>query len=374
MAIKKNIKVSVRVSNGSLQIVYRYGIDPKRPTQRKRHCKGLGLKDTPTNRTIAEGIALQLQSAFISGTQDQFLATLNTDPDIVASPIARNLLEVWGLYEEHYSRFISDSTFCVEYSRFARPILERNPHWTTEDEIKILRAIKPLTPGSQQKFCRMLRACIKWAIVDRLIESSPLDQIRVQVPRHKKRQINCFTLAERDRIIAAFAASPTYCHYKTFVQFLFLTGCRPSEAAGFPISNIRADVVVFSQSVNWSKEGKRRVTPGLKTQDRREFPINGKLAAVLAEAVGDRKSGLLFSTTRGKTVNTDAFRTHAWAICLAEAGVPYRHLYTTRHTFITYCLRNGVPVAEVARWVGNSPQIIFSNYAAAIGDMTVPEF
>jgi integrase len=54
--------------------------------------------------------------------------------------------------------------------------------------------------------------------------------------------------------------------------------------------------------------------------------------------------------------------------------VRYRTPYHTRHSFISWCLRSGIPVHQVARWVGNSPEVIYKHYAACIGDVSVPEF
>ncbi len=51
----------------------------------------------------------------------------------------------------------------------------------------------------------------------------------------------------------------------------------------------------------------------------------------------------------------------------------YRPQYQTRHTFITLCLDAGVEVKDVARWVGNSPEIIYKHYAGNKRDLQVPE-
>jgi integrase len=42
--------------------------------------------------------------------------------------------------------------------------------------------------------------------------------------------VNPFSKQERDLIIQTFASDRYYSYYTPYVQFLFFTGCRPSEA------------------------------------------------------------------------------------------------------------------------------------------------
>jgi integrase len=52
----------------------------------------------------------------------------------------------------------------------------------------------------------------------------------------------------------------------------------------------------------------------------------------------------------------------------------YLPTYNTRHTFISLCLDAGIGVAQIAEWVGNSPEIILKNYAGAVRKVEVPSF
>jgi len=52
----------------------------------------------------------------------------------------------------------------------------------------------------------------------------------------------------------------------------------------------------------------------------------------------------------------------------------YRKPYQTRHTFITLALENRMEVKDVAKLVGNSPEVIYRHYAGYMRQLTVPEF
>jgi integrase len=51
----------------------------------------------------------------------------------------------------------------------------------------------------------------------------------------------------------------------------------------------------------------------------------------------------------------------------------YRRPYQCRHTFISLCLEGGVDAKDVARWVGNSPEVIYRHYAGNKRNLQVPE-
>jgi hypothetical protein len=57
---------------------------------------------------------------------------------------------------------------------------------------------------------------------------------------------------------------------------------------------------------------------------------------------------------------------------LDEAAIEYRNPYQMRSTFITLALANGVSVQDVAKHCGNSPRVIWSNYAGVNRDFVMP--
>jgi integrase len=84
--------------------------------------------------------------------------------------------------------------------------------------------------------------------------------------------------------------------------------------------------------------------------------------------------GWIFPSPEGGFINPHNFRVRAWTKVLEAAGVEYRTLYQTRHTFITNCLERGVPIPTIAKWVGNSPEVLMAHYAGSIREWSVPTF
>ncbi|MGI5348793.1 tyrosine-type recombinase/integrase [Streptomyces sp. CA-250714] len=128
----------------------------------------------------------------------------------------------------------------------------------------------------------------------------------------------------------------------------------------------------------WTDSGDRHDKRGLKMRDPetdRPVPIPPVLVAMLRAHVkefGTAADGRVFQNERGGLVGTSsywrvwqearplAFPPHKVASPLA--GTPY----DGRATCITDWLRSGLPVAEVARRAGTSPEVIDRHYAGCI--------
>jgi integrase len=78
--------------------------------------------------------------------------------------------------------------------------------------------------------------------------------------------------------------------------------------------------------------------------------------AILYEMLGERPphvSGLLFPSPRGRPWNVRNFYRNIWEPARKEAGVSFT-LYDLRHTFCSRLLAAGIPLVEVAAWMGHS--------------------
>lgn len=128
----------------------------------------------------------------------------------------------------------------------------------------------------------------------------------------------------------------------------------------------------------WTGSGERHDKRGLKSREAKEDrpvpippPLVAMLRAHLAE-FGTAKDGRLFTNERGGLVGSSTYwrvwqdaREYALPPDL-QASILGGRPYDLRHTCITTWLNAGVPVAEVARRVGNSPEVIHRVYEGCI--------
>ncbi|MFJ2020928.1 tyrosine-type recombinase/integrase [Streptomyces nodosus] len=128
----------------------------------------------------------------------------------------------------------------------------------------------------------------------------------------------------------------------------------------------------------WTDSGKRHDKRGLKSREAktdRPVPIPPPLVAMLREHIrefGTAKDGRVFANERGDVLGTSSYwrvwqeaRPIAFPPDKVESPLAHRP-YDLRHTCITNWLNAGVPVAEVARRAGNSPEVIHRRYEGCI--------
>lgn len=128
----------------------------------------------------------------------------------------------------------------------------------------------------------------------------------------------------------------------------------------------------------WTDSGERHDRRGLKAREAtadRPVPIPPVLVAILRAHLtefGTAKDGRIFGNERGEVVGTSTYwrvweeaRRYALPPDRAESPLAGRP-YDLRHACITRWLNAGVPIAEVARRVGNSPEVIHRRYHGCI--------
>jgi integrase len=199
-------------------------------------------------------------------------------------------------------------------------------------------------------------------------------------------ETNPFTREERDRIIAAFKANRYYKRYAPLVEFLFFTGCRPSEALPLQWKNLKPQVITFRRVLVY--DGKKLVIQDrLKTQALRKFSINTQLAEIVAAIKPENcnPESLVFPSPKGKFIDWHNFTTRAWKKILESLsqdkvlpdgevllGIEYRNPYQMRHTFCSLCREGDIASIQLAKWVGNSAEMIDQVYAKPVDRIPVP--
>lgn len=76
----------------------------------------------------------------------------------------------------------------------------------------------------------LLKACGNWALKKGLIQKNPFWKSLELIKPKTREKLDPFTVEEVQKIVLAAKNSKYYNHYASFIEFLFLSGCRLSEA------------------------------------------------------------------------------------------------------------------------------------------------
>lgn len=374
----KSGSVQIKLSNGRLQLVFSFG-------GRRRYIS-TGLGDSPFNRMQAQQKALEVERDIAYGQFDpdnlekyKVGVSLSTAENIdsISKP-ALDLPELWSRYTDARKTDKSPST--VRMYQWVSNHLDRCPHKLPNESQAIFDWLGAnVPPNSRQRVLMHLSACCRWASKSGLIEGNPFDglagEVKVLKAGSEEDEILPFTRDERDRIIEAFRGNRYYSRYAPLVEFLFLTGARPSEALALQWKHIGKTHITFERGLVYSGKG-FVVKDGLKTQQERRFPINAQLATLLnnIKPTDAGPDTLVFSGPEGGFINWNNFNRRAWSRVLESLpDIDPRSPYQMRHTFCSLCREQNIPSVQLGKWVGNSAAMIDRVYAKAVENVTVPE-
>jgi integrase len=379
--------VSILISNGRLQLRFHHA--------GKRHYLSLGLPDNKINRKAAEAKAKLIESDIAFDRFDPTLARYK--PQSLLSTVTPSstpledsklaLTDLWEKYTQYKSSQIAASTLVRDYGKIAKRL--QNIPRSVEDAVGVRDwLLKNYSSEVARRTLIQINACCKWAVKSGLIFENAFEGMAGDIKKVKRDTSRTpFSQAERDRIIEAFEkntysskfASVAHSHYAPYVRFLFMTGCRPEEAIALKWKHISTDCLKIQ--FKEARPSDTKILGETKTGKARTFPCNVSLNAFLLSIKPKtaKPEDLVFIAPAGKTIDSHNFLNRTWkpvVESLVKAGKVEQYLpqYNIRHTFITLALENGLDAKDVARLVGNSPEIIYRHYAGNKRELFVPEF
>jgi integrase len=347
----------------------------------------LGLDDTPKNRSYAERKLESINSDIFNEVFDNSLEKYK--PTAKKTPVTQikksenpNIVALYAKYIELRRSQVSPNTYAKNYLEWLKRLKKGIPseclQVSEESALSLLEHCSShYSVDANKRLFDQLSACSRWAMESGKIHLAvnPYEKIGKQIPRAKKKRRNpaFFTKEEIGQIIQAFAQNQYYSHYTNYISFLFATGARPSEVVCLTWNDIDDRYIHFNKRMVETEKGKV-IDQGLKTEDKRRFPINNLIKSILQNQK-DRNidSNLVFPSPKGLMIHIQNFSRRAWKQVLSELEFKYKRPYTSRSSFITHTLEH-LDAKDVGRICGNLPETIYRHYASSnIASLIVPE-
>lgn len=274
---------------------------------------------------------------------------LQSEPDKNPPLLEMPLLEIWDAWVQTLD--LPAETQANHYHYARRQIIKAgNPPsadtgWFTGSVL-----------GFKTYNCRLLflKSCCDWAKAEGLISVNPWAKIKSR--KKTKKIIKPFSQSEAVKIISGFEES--YPAWAQFAKFLFLSGCRISEAIGLQWKHIdfeRGEICICESLSRKPGKNYERVRKETKTGSVRFLKINSELAKLLDQVSSVKNSDdLVFLNPTGTNhIDCRNFR-RCWKKVLAAASIPYRCPHVIRHSFASHAIEQGMPLTGVAYLLGHS--------------------
>lgn len=327
----------------------------------------------------AKAIATWIQLGILAGVFDP---TLNRYRCVVATPQeqsqkesrtrqAKTVLEVWDAWVDTLE--LPAATKADHYEMIRRMLVKANPSisdigWLTSAE---------LAPSTYNKRLSYVKKCFDWAVKQGLTDINHYTNVKTR-KQGNTRPVKPFSDAEIQAILTGFEESAP--HYVPFVKFLFLTGVRISEAIGLRWCHVDFDknTVIIHESLSKDRtgDGYRRIRKERKTGSVTHLTMNTALRDLLISLRTQEASGesLVFTTLRGKTIDSGNFREDYWVKVLNKKGIEYRKPHNTRHTLASHALEQGIPITGVAYLLGHADtRMVMRTYGHMVNRPELPQ-
>lgn len=367
-------------NNGSIQL--KFAVEGRRysfsPFQKSRYGD---RQDMQKAASIADRISREIAGGYFDPTLDRYRKKSKAN----ALPPPTKLvyvLEVWDKWVA--TLHLSDRTLKAHYTAIRVGLDKSNP--TIASLSEWLQPSEGLSPATFNARCGYLRRCFRWAVSEGLTDANPLDKVPTR--RTTKTRIKPFSPDEVSNILHALrsnrfkpsASAFPHSLYANWVEFLFLTGCRPSEAIGLQVKHVNLQRHIEISSVlargdRGETNGAARVRKPTKTDNVRYLPLNPRLWALLEpRCTGKPSEALVFASPTGQAIDDRMFGRRVWKRVLEGLEVEYRRLYVTRHTFASIALEQGSSIATVAYLLGHLDlKMVIETYGHLVSKPVMPD-
>jgi len=303
-------------------------------------------------RWWAEGKAHRLST----GTADRaaatrFLAQFSAgagSPDPPAQPVISQILD--GYLADRKGHVAAYATLAACAAALRRHLGELQPDHLTKERSRFYRRrrrteghlvgspenriTKPVRDGTIIRELVTLRAALRWAVRERWIAAAPY----VELPPAPPARDRWLTREEADRLLAGAGAI----HVRVFIALALYTGAR--AGAILELTWDRVDL-----------DGRRiDLGRGRGNKDRAIVPIGSRLLPELAEA---RRAATCPYVVEHSGAGVASVKT-GFRAAVRRAGLAGVTPHVLRHTAATWLVHGGVPLAEVAAYLGNSVEMI----------------
>ncbi len=239
------------------------------------------------------------------------------------------------------------------------------PRWAETPLVDITRhdvkawaaelAASGLAPATIERCISLLSASLAAAIDAEILVANPAQRIRLA---HGEQRIERHLTRSEFAALLAEAPSP---FDGALLCVLAGTGARWGEAVGIHIPRLDMASANLRIAEVWD-ESLRRVKPYPKGRRIRDVPVPDWVLEHLEPVLAGRRTGFLFDAG-GAPPRASNWHRRVWSPMLQRSGLDHLRPHDLRHTYASWLIQSGLPLAEVGRLLGHVSPLTTQRYA-----------
>jgi len=277
----------------------------------------------------------------------------------------RTLLSYKGFINSYLFPFFGDMSF----ARFNKSTIDKFIYWSRNQKYRGYT----ISNESVNKLLTLLKMIVKDAAIEYAWGSTfnPFFGFKKLPIRDAYEKIHPFSLEEQAKIIGCLPE-----HWKPYFDFALKVGLRQGEQIALKLGDIDFDkgLIHIKRAMTRDENGGTIEGNTKNKHSRRTIKLTPVMLAALKlqKKIHDQfQCEYFFCTSTGERIDSPNLRKQIWIPALKKAGVPYREMKQTRHSFATNALSCMENPLWIARVMGHrDTNMIIKVYSKYIKDAT----
>lgn len=276
------------------------------------------------------------------------------------------LQQAWEEFKQERSISLCPTSLVSDYTQTTK-WLNRCPVTDLTEGRKVMSWVLSQKPiKSARRVSMYVKSLYVWASSEEIgyLDKNPIGKYKMPKPPQSEEEVIVIPKNECTLLLTAFKARQKRNNWAAYSEFMLQTAMRTGEVRAIKWEDIKENKLLVHSNYTLT-HGLKNST---KTNKKRTVPLNERSQQILKEQPEtseyvfpyDRYSFMSFFYDRAKELKEAGLITHR-----------YRP-YDLRHTAISRWLEAQIPVAQAAKWAGNSSEVIWKHYVNVTQDYEMP--
>lgn len=221
---------------------------------------------------------------------------------------------------------------------------------------------------SSRRVAMYVKSLYRWASSEDInyIDKNPITTFRMPKPPQSDEEVIVIPRTEIGVLLAALHAKQhkNGAQWSLYAEFMLQTAMRTGEVRAAKWEDIKDEKLLVHCNYTLT-HGLKNST---KTNKKRVVPLNKRCLEILQET--RQNDQYIFPYNRYSFQSF--FYDRAKELHAAGLAVHRYRPYDLRHTAISRWIEAGIPVAQVAKWAGNSSEVIWKHYCNVTQEYEMP--
>lgn len=211
-----------------------------------------------------------------------------------------------------------------------------------------------------------VKSLYRWASSEdiALIDKNPVQNFKLPKPPQEDEEIIVIPAKETQVVLLALTGRRSKYNWCAYAEFMLQTAMRTGEVRALKWEDVKENKVLVHTNYT--------LTHGLKlstkTNKRRWVPLNTRSLEILEKQPKDNDYIFPYNRYAFQSFFYDRMKELHGADLISHRYRPY----DLRHTAISRWIEAKIPVAQAAKWAGNSSEVIWKHYVNVTQDYDIP--